>query len=242
VRRAPSDPLIHVRNKSNGFLKDEEIAALLPAVQRQVTEHFRPVWGVGARLVFADGRVPRDAYRIDVYDVAKDKSDAGFYGYHFSPTGYPVASIFAEDDVKEDGSISVTLSHEILEMIVDPACNLYAHRSSGVGRPERIYFYEVCDAVQCRTYKIDGVAVCDFVHPEWFEDNWPDGSRRFDHLGLVGGPFHVLPGCYSDIYEAKRGAITIWGSNRVRRSGRHRLNARLSRMNFGFGTGARTGQ
>jgi hypothetical protein len=239
--RSRANPLIYVRNKSNGFLKDEEIASLIPAVQRQVTEQFQPAWGVGAQIVFAEGRVPRDAYQIVVYDVATDKSDAGFYGYHFSPEGYPVASIFAKDDVKEDGSISVTLSHEILEMLVDPACNLYAHRNSDVGRPERIYFYEVCDAVQCKQYKIDGVSVCDFVYPEWFEDNWPENtpgrSRRFDHLRHIERPFQVLPGCYSEIYEAKRGQMTIWGSNRVKRHGRHRLNARLSRMNFGFSPG-----
>lgn len=54
-----TDPLIYVRNESKGVVKDEDLAKLIPAVQRQVTEHFRPVWGLGAQLVLADGRVPR---------------------------------------------------------------------------------------------------------------------------------------------------------------------------------------
>jgi hypothetical protein len=49
--RSRVNPLIYVRNESGGFLSDEQVFSLVPAVQRQVTEHFEPVWGVGARLV-----------------------------------------------------------------------------------------------------------------------------------------------------------------------------------------------
>jgi len=232
MKRSRANPIIYVRNDSGGFVKDGEIASLIPAVQRQVTEHFEPVWGVGARLVFARGRVPRDAYQIVVYERPADADDEGFFGYHFSPEGFPVASIFAAEDMNEDGTISDTLSHEVLEMLVDPACNLYARRSSAVGRPERIYFYEVCDAVQCVHYKIDGVAVCNFVYPEWFEGNWPPGKRRFDHRGLLESPFQILPGCYAEIYEARRGAMTIWGSERRKKRSRHRQKARRFRTNL----------
>jgi hypothetical protein len=44
-----ADPLIYVRNESRGVVKDEDLARVIPAVQRQVTEHFRPVWGLGAK-------------------------------------------------------------------------------------------------------------------------------------------------------------------------------------------------
>lgn len=236
MKNSRSNPVIYVRNETRGFLKDAEITSLIPAVQRQVTHHFEPVWGIGARLVFARGRVPRDAYQIVVYEEATDAADKDFIGYHFSPDGYPVAGIYARDDIKEDGTISETLSHEVLEMLVDPACNLYAHRSAGVGRPERIYFYEVCDPVQCVSYKVDGVKVCNFVYPSWFEDNWAPGSRRFDHRGALDGPFQILPGCYAEVYEAKRGAMTIWGSNRRERRGRHRDKTRRFRSHV-FGRG-----
>lgn len=238
MKSSRQSPVIYVRNETNGFMNDDEITSLIPAVQRQVTEHFEPVWGIGARLVFARGRVPRDAYQIVVYEEAKDEADKDYIGYHFSPEGYPVAGIFAREDMSADGTISETLSHEVLEMLVDPACNLYARRSSAVGRPERIYFYEVCDPVQCVQYDIDGVKVCNFVYPSWFEDNWelnPKG-RRFDHRRKLKGPFQILPKCYAEIYEAKRGALTIWGSNRRQRRVRHRGKARRSTVQL-FGNG-----
>src|SRR5919199_1737677 len=94
-------------------------------------------------------------YQVVIYDRAESKDDDGYLGYHFSPEGYPVASIFALDDMSEDGTISDTLSHEILEMLVDPACNLYAHRPPRGTRRPRGYFYEVCDPVQTARYEID---------------------------------------------------------------------------------------
>jgi hypothetical protein len=235
-----SNPTIYVRNKSGGFMSDTDIISLIPAVQRQVTEHFQPAWGVGAQLIFAKDDIPPDAYQIIVYKTARDRADRGYLGYHFSPKGYPVASIFAKDDLEQDKTVSVTLSHEVLEMLVDPACNLYARRPSAVGRPERIYFYEVCDAVQCNHYDIDGVPVCDFVYPEWFEFNWKRRSRQFDYLDLLESPFQVLKGCYADVYEAKRGSMTVWGSSEVKSRGFHRAHVRESEMGLGLKKGRKS--
>jgi hypothetical protein len=124
------------------------------------------------------------------------------------------------------------MSHEILEMLIDPAVNLYAYRPAGRGRRERGYFYEVCDPVQCLHYKIDGVAVCNFVFPEWYEHIWPAKSRRFDHLGRVEEPFQILPGCYADVREVGTGWRTIWGSEKQKKRGRHRLKMRLKERNL----------
>jgi len=224
MRYTRANPLIAIKNDST-ILSDLEVVSLIPSLQRQLTEHFAPAWGIGAQLIFAEGRVPKNAYRITVVDEATDEEDAGFIGYHFSPEGYPMATIFAREDMK-NGTISDTLSHEILEMIIDPACNLFAHRPASVGRPARGYFYEVCDPVQCVHYRIDGVTVCNFVYPEWYEYVWEKGARRFDHLGKLEEPFQVLPGCYADVFERRRGWLTVWGSNRRKRRGRHRNKAR----------------
>jgi hypothetical protein len=203
-----SKPLLAITNQSR-LVTDEEIASYIPALQRQITEHFEPAWGIGAQLVFAKRKPPRNAYQIIVMDEAKE---AGYIGYHFHENGYPVANIFAKEDLSDDRTVSDTLSHEILEMIVDPAVNLYAYRPAGRGRRERGYFYEVCDPVQCVHYKIDGVKVINFVYPEWYEYVWPKGSRKFDHLGKLSEPFEILAGCYADVREAGVGWKTIWGS------------------------------
>lgn len=221
VRR--NKPLVCVRNESTE-LPDEEVARLVPAIQKQVSEHFEPAWGVGASIRFYEGRLPSHAYVITVKD--EDESDDTFLGYHFRDNGYPEAFIFAKADMADDGTISETLSHEVLEMLIDPSVNLYAYRPGDTRRPDRGYFYEVCDAVQCQHYRIDGIKVCDFVYPEWFEHSWAKGSRRFDHLGKLERPFQILPGCYMDVYEAGRGERTLWGKQHVKRRKRHRRSSR----------------
>lgn len=233
------NPLIYVRNAAESEIGEGDLKRFVAAVQRQVTEDFQPAWGIGAQLVLARSKdeVPERAYQIVVYKTAKDADDKDYLGYHYSPNGYPVANIFLDTDLEEDKTISDTLSHEVLEMIVDPSCNLYAYRPSDTGRPERIYFYEVCDAVQCQHYDIDGVSVCDFAYPEWFENNWKPGSRKFDRLGLIDHPFQVLKGCYADVFEARRGSFTIWGKDtpketQEKKRSRHRFDARKDKMTF----------
>jgi hypothetical protein len=230
------NPTIVILNKSRGKIEDAEIERIIKALQRQVNEHFQPVWGIGAELKFkrASAVVPKNCYKIVVYDKAR-RGDAGFRGYHFQRNGNPVASIFAEEDLIDDKTISDTLSHEVLEMLVDPALNLYAYRpGDGTRRRDRGYFYEVCDAVQCMHYKIDGVRVCNFVYPEWFEYAWPRHSRKFDHRGALGEPFEILAGCYADIREAGHGWRTIYGDHTPpkKKKRRHRHDARLLQKKF----------
>ena len=215
-------PLICVRNDST-VVPDEKVIRMLPAIQRQVTEHFEPAWGIGARVRFHEGTPPDRAYVITIKD--EDEEDDSFIGYHIRDKGYPEAFIFAKAGLSMSDTISDTLSHEVLEMLVDPAVNLYAYRPGDARRPERGYFYEVCDAVQRHHYHIDRVKVCNFVYPEWFEHNWKPGSRQFDHLKLLERPFQILPGCYMDVYEAGVGARTIWGKHPVKRNKHHRCRS-----------------
>jgi hypothetical protein len=230
MRHRRANPLIAVKNDST-LLTDLEVVAVIPSLQRQISEHFEPAWGIGAQLVFAEKRVPRHAYQIHIVDEATSEEDAGYLGYHFQSDGSPAATLFAREDLLGNGTISETMSHEILEMLVDPAVNLYAYRPAGRGRRERGYFYEVCDAVQTEHYKIDGVEVCDFVYPQWYEHNWPPGSRRFDHLGRLEEPFQILPGCYADVREVGVGWRTIWGSKKIKKSEYHRRNKLVRERN-----------
>src|SRR5918998_1403074 len=112
MRFSRANPLIAISNDST-VLSDMDVVGMISSLQRQVTEHFQPAWGVGAQIVFAERRVPRHAYRIVVVDEAVSADDAGYMGYHFHSDGSPVATIFAKDDMREDGTISDTLSHEI---------------------------------------------------------------------------------------------------------------------------------
>ena len=231
MKRSRANPLIAVVNRSNNVLTDYQIIRMIPALQRQLTEHFQPAWGLTAQIIYAERDIPKDAYQVVIYDKPGDEGDAGYLGYHFTNNGFPIASIFALDDMRDDGTISDTLSHEILEMLVDPAVNLYAYRPGHGSRPARGYFYEVCDPVQCVKYEIDGILVTNFVYPEWYEFIWPEGSRKFDHMGSLTKPFQVLKDCYADIYEERRGDEggfkTIWGSGQGAHKKRHRMKSRI---------------
>jgi hypothetical protein len=59
-----------------------------------------------------------------------------------------------------DWSVSSLLSHEALEMFVDPNCNLWAQDGKGSA-----YSLEVCDPVEAPTYTVNGISVCNFVTP-----------------------------------------------------------------------------
>jgi len=166
--------------------------------------------------------------------VIKDKAEAeddGYLGYHFVD-GLPVTYIFAQDDIDEHGEFSSTLSHEVLEMLADPDVNLFAegfYRDKAGRRHSAFAHYEVCDPVEANFYKIDGVTVCDFVLPEWFEPEHEDGVMRMDYLGVLDGPFQIAPGGYMDVLRNGK-SKTIWGPEAKRKKVRHRLRRRASRQ------------
>lgn len=242
VVRTRTNPLIVIKSTTEKLASEETVRDIIGALQIQVTRDFKTAWGVDATVVYAEeGEKYPNAYRINIRATAKEE-EKGFLGYHFSERGYPVATIFAEEDLKDDKTISDTLSHEVLEMLADPACNLYAHRPADGHRPARGYFFEVCDAVQTVKYVINGHAVCNFVYPEWFEQVLKPHSRRFDHLGTLIEPFQLLDGCYADVYERRPGQKgnfrTVWGpetdlqlqekgKNRKWHRNKQRLNIRL---------------
>jgi hypothetical protein len=227
-------PLIVIESTTK-LISPRKVRGMIEALQTQVTRDFQPAWGIGATIVYAEEGVEYpDAYRIYIRRSARGE-DKGYLGYHFSKEGYPVATIFAEDDLKDDKTISDTLSHEILEMLVDPACNLYAHRPAKGRRPARGYFYEVCDAVQSVKYKIGRHRVCNFVYPEWFEHTWEPGSRKFDYLDELNEPFEVLADCYADVFQRTRGKRahfrTIWGPDNEKEHAKGRKKHRKGHRN-----------
>ena len=207
VRFDRGSPVIVVRNESNR--PDTEVRGILRAVQKQVDQHFFPLWGWRAKLVFEPKKPPKRAMTL----LVKGKNSE-FDGYHLID-GIPVGYVFTEEeDETPIKNYSVSFSHEVLEMIADPGANLYAfgqYRSKHSGRKHWAFIsYEVCDAVQEKTYPIDGVRVSDFVTPEWFE---PERTRRsvpFSYKKAVHAPFQLAPGGYMDVLRGSR-LITVDG-------------------------------
>jgi hypothetical protein len=141
------------------------------AINRQIHDDFASHWGISGTLRL-EGRSAAEPDKIDVADMRRDavldvwnKSDVDdALGYHFTNNrGIPYGFVFL-DVAKVVENWTVTLSHEALELIADPESNLLV--------------VEMCDAVQTETYKMDGVAVSNFVLPLYFT-----GTRDTDDVG-----------------------------------------------------------
>jgi hypothetical protein len=116
---------------------------------------------------------------VYLWDNVADVAEA--LGYHDQNNrGLPYGFVFTDLASKlGDPHWSVTLSHEVLEMVGDANVTTLAagpHPKS----PDRIVFhwYEMCDAVQAENYEIDGVAVSNFVLPLYFTVGEQIGARN----------------------------------------------------------------
>src|SRR5580692_9534483 len=196
---------ISVINEST-ILTDAEVVPVVAALQKQVTNDFRPVWGTDAELtIVPKGTQPPSA---NWWLVMLDDSDqANALGYHDLTTeGLPIGKVFAASDLKAGTSWTVTASHELLEMLGDPNINLtvFVENNNTAGI---LYAYEVCDACEDDSfgYQIDNVLLSDFVYPSWFEGFRTEGSTQFDRMNKIQNPFQLLVNGYIGIFNVITG-------------------------------------
>lgn len=174
------------------LLPDAEVQRVAAALQRQVSEHFAPAWGMGATLSFVPkGERPASgSWWLVVLDSA---DQAGVLGYHDATAeGLPMGKVFAKTDLDNHLSWSVTLSHELLEMLADPDLNLTAFMQT-TPKTGKLYAIEVCDPVEDDQfgYAIDGVSVSNFVLPAYFRPHAAPGAQ-LDFGGHLTGPAPTL--------------------------------------------------
>ncbi len=191
---------------SESIVSATDVQQMVDAIQAQVHEDFAPVWGVDADITFyrKSKDVPAGSWVVGVFENA---DQAGALGYHdLTQDGLPLGKVFAKTTLDDGGKISVTMSHEILEMLGDPDINLTAFVESGNGG--RLYAYEVCDAVEADGfgYEKKGVVVSDFVTPAWFESFRTPGSTAFSFREHVRAPFELAEGGYIGIYDVGSGS------------------------------------
>jgi hypothetical protein len=65
----------------------------------------------------------------------------------------------------------------------------------------------VCDAVEQVQFKLDGMAMSDFLYPAYFQTIRHARSTQFDYLGKITRPFQVLRGGFALVRT--RGKKTI---------------------------------
>ena len=196
---------IAVMNAST-VLKDQDVQAIVPDLQTQVQRDFMPAWGINADLIFvpSNARPPADAWWLTILD---NSDQANALGYHdLTDQGLPLSKVFAASDLQAGYHWSVTASHELLEMLVDPDINLtvFVQPNSYTGT---LYAYEVCDACEAEqyAYTICSTLVSDFVYPAWFESFRSPESTQFDFGRHIQQPLELLPGGYIGIFDVRSG-------------------------------------
>ncbi len=197
---------ISVINEST-VLSDTDITTAVVALQQQVTNDFRPVWGTDAELkmVSQGASAPTGTWWLAILD---DSDQAGTLGYHdLTPDGLPMGKVFAASDLKAGTSWTVTASHELLEMLVDPNINLTAFVQNA-NTTGTLYAYEVCDACEDDSfgYPINNVLVSDFVYPAWFESFRTKGSTQFDRMNQIQNALQLLTGGYIGVFNVTDGS------------------------------------
>ena len=183
------------------------------AIQKQLTRDFMPIWGFRATLdTFEDlSSVPSDYHPVVVFahseelvgqlevaigpelvarlvdDFERDRLG----GLHLNAfTRQPFALVEAND------SWSVTISHEVLEMIADPYGNRLIAAAHPLDETQRVkYLLEVCDPCQAVFYPVNGVPVSDFYTTRYFDPVSVD-SLRYSFTGEIERPLQILEGGY----------------------------------------------
>jgi len=225
----PKDITVLIVNEST-VVTDDDLIKITGAMQRQVSEDFAPIWGIDAYVGYVHkGETPDPAsWILGIFD---DSDQAGALGYHdVTMAGLPLGKVFAKTDLMYGSSLSVTISHELLEMLGDPDVNLtvFVQETDSIGQ---IYAYENCDAVEDDSlgYQIDGVQVSDFVYPSYFESFRTVGP--FDKRGHISKPFQILPNGYLSVYNIPNtgGWTQLNGRTHARYMDRARVGSRRER-------------
>jgi len=210
--------IISVINFTHGKLTDEEVQQTIRAINRQIAEDFTPYWGLGAtvRLEGEIGGRPNQQQPVEMRGDAVlylwDNADVpNALGYHDrNNDGIPYGFVFTELSAQLGESWTVTLSHEALELIADPEVNLLVAGPHPADPTKEVYhWYEMCDAVQAETYKIDDIAVSNFVLPLYFTSGEERGGRNDflcrEHQGQALQSYRINPGGYIGFFNPETG-------------------------------------
>jgi hypothetical protein len=184
--------LLHIALVS--LTKEVSLAQLAPvsaAIQKQVSRDFGPLWNVDAT--------------VDAFDKLEDVPIGYWHVLLQEELPNGAAGLHKRDDNKQPFALvaltnnwPVFMSHEVLEMLVDPLGTLTRAGNSvksGQGRVE--YLIEVCDPCQTSkfAYSVNSVLVSDFYTPHYFDPVKSNGVR-YSFSGQVRGPREVLDGGY----------------------------------------------
>ena len=200
--------LIAVQNLST-MVSDADVATMVAAVEIQLQLHFLPAWrisNVSIQFYPKGHAIPGYAWVLNMID--NDASVPGALGYHTEQNDHINGFVMAQPVLTNGGvplvfdptnpgryTVSATLSHECLEVIVDRFVNLYADNGNVS------FSLECCDPVESNSYgvNVNGVlvAVSDFCFPNFFNAQATATNSPFSYMKSVSAPFTLAPGGYA---------------------------------------------
>jgi hypothetical protein len=183
------------------------------AVQKQVTRDLAPLWRIRATVdtferledipndyhpvvLFGDPDELLPQLEVKLGDVGAARLVEQFQagrigGIHLNAfTRQPFSLVRAEDNW------SVGVSHEIVEMLIDPFGNRLIGAAHLLDPEERVkYLLEVCDPVQTVGYTVNGWLVSDFYTPRFF-DPVRNPAAFYSFTGAIDRPLQLVDGGY----------------------------------------------
>src|SRR3984957_1038993 len=181
-----------------------DLDKLIAAMQTYIDKFIVPIWATPAKLIKTSG-FQKGAWAMVFLDNA---DQPGALAYHdLTPDDLPVSKVFVKTTLEDKQLVSVSASHELVEMLVDPAINMMTTGPN----PKLTYAYESADPVEESSFAVNKIQMSDFVYPAYFEVFRKPKSVQFDQLKLVTKPFQILKGGYQIVM--KNGKETqIFGS------------------------------
>lgn len=173
------------------------------ALQKQAIRDLGPIWQISATVDAFEKLedVPPGYWPIIIMD---DIGFDGAAGIHLDRNGQPFALVTASDD---RDVWSLTCSHELLEMLVDPFGNRVVPGDSPDSTQGRVDFLvEVSDPSEAAEfgYTCNGILVSDFYTPQFFDPVGASGVR-YSFTGAIKTPRDVLKGGYLSWFEPESG-------------------------------------
>jgi formylglycine-generating enzyme required for sulfatase activity len=186
-----------------------EVQRFVAAVQKLVSADLHNMWNVDATITAYPRIEDADpsAWRVTIQDTI---DQPGAIGYHYDRDGVPFTLIDAALAASSGVSWTVSASHDVVEMLVNPFTGRYI-RGPAFTDPTRevLLMAEVCNPVQPDQFaqSIDGVLLTDFVSPRWFYDRAALPGVRYDRNGRLNGPRQLGNGGYTNYLDLSTGHV-----------------------------------
>jgi hypothetical protein len=181
-----------------GEIDPTALATMAGAMSEQIQHDFAPAWQVKASVA-AYPAAPAGTWAVH---IQKQLDQPGALGYHTDNHLQPLAYVELTADW------TVTVSHEVLEMLADPwGSRLHSAELPGgvegnyaqfglASAQDRVsYLLEVCDPCEATNYAVGGQRLSDFLLPSWYRTR-PSPALTYSQAGGCDKPRQVADGGY----------------------------------------------